>query len=97
MSKSIVQVDCDYCYLCDKYIKSDYVASEVHHIFGASDRKLSEKYGLTVRLCSDCHRAVHTGKNGKALMQMIHEAGQTAFERKYPALTFSEIFRKNYR
>ena len=38
------------CFLCGKYCNC-----EVHHIFGGSFRKKSDKYGLVVPLCHYCH------------------------------------------
>ena len=39
------------CFLCGRNGRGDRL--ERHHIFGAANRKLSEKYGLTVWLCGD--------------------------------------------
>lgn len=49
-----------------------------HHIFGGSNRKKSEKYGLVVDLChSSCHifgkKAAH---NNAETMRLLHEYGQ---------------------
>ena len=42
------------CYICGQY------ATETHHcIHGTANRKLADKDGLTVRLCSRCHRNLH--------------------------------------
>ena len=46
---SIIQTEHN-CFLCGR---ADWL--EKHHIFGASNRKNSEKYGLTVYLCHWCH------------------------------------------
>lgn len=47
MKKSIVEKNpADRCFI---YGKRGYL--ERHHIFGAANKKLSEKYGLTVHLC----------------------------------------------
>jgi len=71
--------------------------TEEHHIFGGANRKLSTKYGLTVRLCIYHHRegkeAVH---NNHEKMMYLKALGQQAFEKKYPTLNFREIFGKNY-
>ena len=45
MSKSILQEDDEICFLC-----GGWGACEWHHIFGGANRKLSEKYGLKVRV-----------------------------------------------
>ena len=49
--KSIIQPEEQrQCYLCGSVR-----ALERHHIFGAYNRRKSEKYGLTVLLCHNCH------------------------------------------
>lgn len=75
---------------------------EWHHVFGASNRKWSEKYKLKVRLCGkECHKfdatAVHKDPE---FMQKLHEIGQRAWEEEYgkenPREEFREIFGKSY-
>ncbi len=78
------------CYLCGSYN-----GIQEHHIFGGPDRKMSEKYGLKVHLCVLCHDRVH-GKNGKPMMDMLHEIGQRAFEETYDREKFRKEFRKSY-
>lgn len=56
------------CFLCGKNGSSDPL--EKHHVFGAANRRKSEKYGLIVDLCGEeCHR------NGK---QSAHKCKETA-------------------
>ena len=80
------------CYLCgsENWIES-------HHIFGAADRKKSEKYGLKVYLCHYCHNeppnGVHHNAGNNRLLKQI---GQRAFMLKYPNLDFMAIFGRNY-
>ena len=81
------------CYLCRKYAKV-----EKHHIFGGPNRWLSEKYGLTVYLCPDCHRekpwAVH---NSAAQMRLLHREGQKVWEDTIGTREeFMKIFGRNY-
>ena len=70
---------------------------EEHHIFGGANRKLSEEYGLKVKLCQEHHQygpeAVH--RNAE-IAQYLHEDGQKAFEEHYPGKDFRGIFGKNY-
>ena len=57
------------CWLCGKV-----GAMGRHHIFGGSNRKKSEEYGLVVLLCGDtCHR------NGP---RAAHQCAETALELK---------------
>lgn len=81
------------CFICRKY-----GYTEEHHIFGASDRKWSEKFGLKVHLCVDHHKGrygVH-GMDGAKLAAYLHETGQEAFEEKHTREEFRQYFRKSY-
>ena len=73
---------------------------DLHHIFGSSNRKKSEKYGLVVYLCHDsCHifgeKAVH---NNAEIMQVLHEYGQRKAMREngWTVDDFRRVFGKNY-
>lgn len=80
------------CYLCgaDRYLQE-------HHIFGGPNRKLSEKYGLKVHLCLECHldakAGVHFNREKREKLQKI---GQQAFEKTHTRSEFVDIFGKNY-
>lgn len=96
---SIIQSDLERCFLCGAK------AWELHHIFGASMRKKSGKYGLTVRLCHDCHNEPpkegnHTGgvHFNKAKMDYLHRVGQRAAMDYYgwSVDDFRKEFYKNY-
>lgn len=83
--KSIIQNEKE-CYIC----RSPYV--EEHHIFyGTANRKLSEKYGLKIWLCSEHHR----GRTGvhfcKELDSEIKDLAEKKFEEVYP-FNFRRIF-----
>lgn len=69
-----------------------------HHIFGASNRNNSEKYGLWIWLCPELHNMSENGVHNNAeLMQTIRKAGQMAFEREHGSREdFVRIFGKNY-
>lgn len=73
--------------------------TEEHHIFfGTANRKLSEKYGLKVYLCSKHHtgtRGVH-GKNGKELDTYLKQLAQSRFEEKESREKFRQIFGISY-
>ena len=102
--RSIMQEDPDICYLCGRPAGATPFGMmdslEWHHVFeGNPDRKLSEKYGLKVRLHAlTCHRegtgSVH--KNSQVYQEMM-AAGQKAFEKEHGSREdFMRIFRKNY-
>ena len=68
-------------------------------IFGGAMRKLSDKYGLCVTLCEECHRtAKHAVHQSAETMQYLHEYGQRKAmqENGWDVQTFREIFGKNY-
>lgn len=90
-----------FCYRCGRAGKT-----EKHHIFGGANRKLSEKYGLTVHLCHECHNEPPNGAHfSKETADWLHRIGQQAFEvnRFKEGATWEEaraeflqIFGKNY-
>lgn len=73
---------------------------EWHHVMhGTANRKISDKWGLTVWLCHDCHEALHFSPDpswrdrDKELMQLA----QKCFERKYNSHEkWMELFGKNF-
>lgn len=87
------------CYICGDSGIEDMCGLEEHHIFGGSNRKWSEKYGLKVYLCGEkCHRngpqAVHRNKETNC---RIKKAGQRAFEEHFGTREeFMKIFGRNY-
>ena len=76
------------CHICGK------PASDMHHIFGGSNRKNSEKHRLKVPLCRECHDKIHF--KDRELMDKLHVYGQRLFNTLYPQLDFRAIFRTNY-
>ena len=89
--KSILQED-KRCWLCGRV-----VGLEVHHILGGvANRKLSEKYGLKVWLCRNCH----TGRDGAQYDQQknlqLKRDAQYAFERTHNRKEWMTLFGKNY-
>lgn len=89
--KSVVTDDMDRCFICGSYRNI-----EIHHIFGASERKLSEKFGLIVPLCHSCHNEPPAGVHHNAdQMRWMHEVGQRAFEMQgHTREEFKEIFKR---
>lgn len=89
--KSIIQTEKE-CFIC----KGTYWLEE-HHIFGGSNRKKSEKYGLKVFLCHRHHNEAPFGVHfNKELMQKFHDLGQRTFEEHYPDKSFLLEFGRNY-
>ena len=91
MSRSIIQKDKSICFLCGR------PASETHHVLGGvANRKLSEKYGLTVRLCHNCHTGTDGAQYDKSKNKYLKIEAQTAFEQLYGHDKWMQVFRKNY-
>lgn len=95
---SILQEDKTVCFLCGK--NANLEPLDCHHIFGAANRKKSEKYGLKVYLHHhQCHifgkDSVH--KNNEVNQALKAQAQQKAME--YYGWTVDEFrntFGKNY-
>ena len=68
----------------------------LHHcLHGSSNRKLSDKYGLTVWLNNEIHRQVHNGNTELDLL--LKRTAQRKFEEKCGSREeFMKIFGKNY-
>ena len=95
--KSIIQDSKDYCFICGRNAKADYMGLDEHHVYGASNRKLSEKYGLKVYLChSACHLyGVH--KNAELNNQLKAKVQQVAMNHYgWSVSDFIRLFGKNY-
>ena len=70
---------------------------EKHHIYGAANRRLSEKYGLYVYLSQNRHLSV-TDNIDKEFVIWLKQEGQRRFMKAYGATEqmFYEIFKKKY-
>lgn len=86
------------CFLCGRNGNGDPL--ERHHIFGAANRPLSEKYGLTVYLCGNrCHRlGKYSAHQNAEVAAYLHRHGQRKAmqEQGWSVAEFIEIFGKNY-
>lgn len=82
------------CELCGKY-----GALEKHHIFGASNRKKSERLGLTIMLCHYCHNEPPYGVHfNKEIRLRLQAETQKKFMEECDLTTedFIRIFGRNY-
>ena len=78
-NKSIFEGDSfDRCYLCGAYGKT-----EEHHVFGGPVRKTSDRYGLVVHICRDCHSLIHDSEKGADLKLYLHQRGQMIYEERF--------------
>lgn len=87
-----------HCYLCGRNGAQDRL--EAHHIFGAANRKKSERYGLVVYLCGErCHRngpkAVH--RNAETMLELKRYGQMKAMEEQnWTEDDFRREFGKSY-
>lgn len=65
-----------------------------HHLIFGKNRQNSEDYGLTVRLCAECHARLHD--KDEAMAMRYRKMGQIAFEYKYGHEKYMEVFGRNY-
>ena len=96
--KSIIQKDNEHCFLCGG--NAHFEPLDWHHVFGASNRKNSEKYGLKVLLHhGSCHiwgfDSVH---QNAAIDHALKEMVQKIAMRKYGWTVddFMKIFGRTY-
>ena len=78
MARSIISTELK-CYICGKRQKM-----ELHHIFGAANRSKSDKDGLIVYLCHDCHNEPPNGVHHNRGMDLqLKQIGQKAWMEHY--------------
>lgn len=72
-------------------------ATDTHHlVYGSGRRELSDRYGLTVRLCHRCHMLLHSSA-GAEMARRYRQLGETMFLLQgHTVEEFVEIFGKNY-
>lgn len=90
--QSIIQKS-KFCFLCGR---GD---TDEHHCIGGSNRHMSDKYGLTVRLCRKCHEIIHNSDNdsmGKEAELYLKRVAQKKFEEKYSHELWMKEFGRNY-
>ena len=84
------------CWLCGRTNSQ----LDRHHIFGGSNRKKSERYGLVVDLCHDsCHIfGKYSAHQNKEVALRLHQYGQKEAMEKYGWTTerFIQEFGRNY-
>ena len=86
-SKSIITDNMDYCIVCGK------PKQEIHHCIFGSRRKLADEDGLTIPLCSFCHKVMH---NKGFMWKYYQKIAQKAFESLWGHDAWMERYKKNY-
>ena len=89
---SVFTDDMDHCFYTGKS------PVERHHIFGASNRKHSEKYGYVIPLSPELHpNGVHANDNARQLDEILKKMAQAHFESHHGTRDdFRKIFGKSY-
>lgn len=91
--ESIIQTGKE-CYVCGTTLNL-----HKHHVFGGTaNRKLSERYGLTVILCARHHNMSNEGAHFNRDLDMhLKQLAQKQWEAKYGnRKAFMTVFGKNY-
>lgn len=92
MAKSIIQNSKE-CYVC----KTTYNLQDHHIIYGTSNRKQSEKYGLKVWLCLEHHTGSAGVHFNKELDLHLKKLAQEHFEAEIGTRNeFRTVFGKSY-
>ena len=81
--------DFDTCYVCGR------PRQQFHHCIGAAYRKKSEKYGLIIPICEQCHREVHDSPN-QELNKKLKADAESKFLMIYSFETWMSAFHKNF-
>jgi Zn-finger protein len=69
----------------------------VHHVFaGVANRPISEKYGLKVWLCHECHTGNEGAQYDKMKNLQLKQDAQYAFEREHTRSDWMKLIGKNY-
>ncbi len=72
MTMSIMPTEVNKCFICGRRGPTEY-----HHIFGAANRKKSDKDGMTVWLCHSCHNEMPNGVHqNRAIRRQLQAVAQ---------------------
>lgn len=80
------------CYVCNTNYNL-----EKHHIFNGPYKKASEKHGLLIKVCPNCHTQAPGAIHRDSLFRKeLKKMGQRHFEQTHTREEFMKIFDKNY-
>lgn len=83
--------DTDHCIVCGRR------REHWHHVYGASDKKSSEKFHYLLPLCGEHHNLSDNGIHFNHEMDYHYkQLGYEMFKRDYPTLRWLDYFRKQY-
>lgn len=92
MGKGIVTDYPEICFICGRPSEAEH-----HLVFGTAGRELSEKDGLKVPVCNNCHNMgeilmrIHGNPMAERMSKII---GQLAWEKEYALQKADELFDK---
>lgn len=86
--KSILTDNMDACYICGK------MATDIHEIYGGSNRVASMRNGFCVPLCRQCHDLI-TKKIGLGDI-VLKRTCQEKYEAHHTRDEFMKLIKKNY-
>lgn len=81
---SIFTEDFEHCYYCRKRVKTD-----IHEVYGGSNRQRSIKNGLCVPLCRVCH-------SSEIIIQDLKKWCQREYEKTHSRDEFIKLIGKSY-
>lgn len=84
---SILTHNLDFCFICKN------PSTDIHEIYGGSNRRNSMKNGFCIPLCRTCHQTL-TNEPKKALIYKF--LCQEQFEKNHTRKEFIDIIGKNY-
>lgn len=80
------------CYLCHRFERT-----EVHHVFeGTANRKISDREGLMVNLCHNCHRFIHSRPKSIVAIELKQTAQQVWMTKNGSKEDFMKLFGRNW-
>lgn len=85
--ESILTDDMSHCYICGS------PREQIHHCMNGANRKKSEKYGLIIPICHECHTKLHDKDDNMLRMRKI---AQRKFEQVHSRGLWMIEFGKNY-
>lgn len=89
--KSIIKGDREEeCFMCKQWKDI-----ELHHIYKGKNRKISDREGFVVHLCSSCHGKLH-GKDGHLMDLYLMKTCQLAYELDHTRAEFMALIGCNY-
>lgn len=91
MANSIIQTKRTTCYVCKRYIRT-----QEHHIFnGFANRKKSEKDGMKLNVCFQCHERIHQDQELDLKLKRLGEIYWLEYYKK-EIPDFIKRYGKNY-